>query len=76
MFKTDPLLINDPRLAVWVLLNTDPAGFFALLAVVSTSFSAVNAGTHQRSPATPYGNTSLPHVKATLLENMYYFLFF
>lgn len=53
------------RLCVWVLLNTDPLGFLALFAVVCTSFSAVNVGTSKRSPATPWGNCNLPHVRAS-----------
>lgn len=50
------------RLAVWVVLNGDPAGFFLLLAVVCTSFSAMNIATSKRSPATPWGRTELLHV--------------
>ena len=53
------------RLAIWVLLNTSPAGFFCLLAVVCTSFSAMNVATSKRSPCTPFGDTTLPHVRAT-----------
>ena len=39
--------------------------FFCLLAVVCTSFSAMNIATSKRSPCTPFGDTTLPHVRAT-----------
>lgn len=54
-------------LAVWVLMNCQPGNFFVLLACVCTSFSAMNVGTSRRSPCTPWGNTSLPHVRETRL---------
>lgn len=57
-----------PRLAVWVLLNSNPQGVFTLLAVVCTSFSAVNVATSKRSPATPMGDCSLPYVRDTWFQ--------
>lgn len=48
---------------MWVLLNGDPKGFFALFAVVCTSFSAVNVATSWRSPTTPFGRLALQYVK-------------
>ena len=64
------------RLAIWVLLNTSPAGFFCLLAVVCTSFSAMNIATSKRSPCTPFGDTTLPHVRATLFAFFLGIIFF
>ena len=48
---------------MWVLLNGDPNGFFALFAVVCTSFSAVNIATSGRNPTTPFGRLDLQYVK-------------
>ena len=52
------------RLAVWTILNTSPKDFFVLIACVCTSFSAINQGTAKRTPATPWGDCSRPHVNA------------
>lgn len=38
-------------------------GFLCWLAVVCSSFVAVNLATSKRSPACPYGDVRLPHVK-------------
>lgn len=54
---------HDPRLCVWTLLNCDPTGFAAMLAVVCTSFSSINVGTSKRSPVTPLGDVGLAYVR-------------
>ena len=51
------------RLAVWCIMNGNGMGFFVLLAVVCTSFSAVNIGTSLRAAATPMGDCSKHHVR-------------
>lgn len=57
------MFFDHTRLAIWVLLNGDPAGFFALFAVVCTSFSAINVGTSLRGPLTPFGRLDLKYVQ-------------
>ena len=52
----------DMRLAIWTLLQADPDNFFCLIAVVCTSFAAINQGTARRTPTTPWGDVSLAHV--------------
>ncbi len=54
------------RLAVWTLLNGSFGRCFVLLALVCTSFAAINQGTAKRTPTTPWGNTCLPHVQDSL----------
>lgn len=55
------------RLAVWVILNGDPRGFFCLIAVVCSSFSAINIATSRRSPCTPFGDISKQYVRESQL---------
>ena len=50
------MFFDHARLAIWVLLNADPQGFFAL-------FAAINVGTSLRSPVTPFGRLDLKYVK-------------
>ena len=57
------MFFDHARLAIWVLLNADPQGFFALFAVVCTSFAAINVGTSLRSPVTQFGRLDLKYVK-------------
>ena len=44
------------------LLNAKPGQSLVVIAVVCSSFVAVNAGTHKRSPLNPLGDTSRPTV--------------
>ena len=60
------------RLCIWVLLNTDASGFFLLLAVVCTTFSAINVATSRRTPSTPFGDTSLQYVRVSWLFFMFW----
>lgn len=57
------IMAYDPRLCIWTLLNCDPTGFGAMLAVVCTSFSSINVGTSKRSPSTPYGDEGLAYIR-------------
>jgi len=61
--------ISIMRLAVWTILNGAFGKCFVLLAMVCTSFSAINQGTAKRSPTTPWGNTALPHVQDCRLHD-------
>ena len=47
---------------MWALMNTSPSGCLVWLAVVCTSFSAVNVGRSKRSATTPWGDTNLSYV--------------
>lgn len=63
--KQNPFDLTEPAglaLAVWVLLNARKGSFFTMIAVVCTSFSSMNTGTSKRSPTTPWGDCSRPHV--------------
>ena len=62
------------RLALWVIMNGDPRGFFCLIAVVCTSFSAINVGTSLRSACTPFGDTTKEYVRETELKDWKHFL--
>jgi len=52
------------RLAVWTLMNVEYGNFLCWIALVCSSFSAVNVATSGRTPATPWGRTFLPYVAA------------
>ena len=52
-----------PRLAMASILNAKRYNALVLIAVVCSSFVAVNAGTHKRSPLNPEGDVSLPSVQ-------------
>ena len=50
------------RLAMTCLLNAKPGDALCVIGIVCSSFVAVNAATHKRSPLFPLGDTSLPSV--------------
>lgn len=52
------------RLAVWTLMNVEYGNFLCWIALVCSSFNAVNVATSGRTPATPWGRTFLPYVAA------------
>lgn len=58
------------RLAVWTILNGSYGKCFVLLAMVCTSFSAVNQGTARRSPTTPWGDLGRQHVQDPRMGNV------
>lgn len=62
------------RLAIWVVLNTRPANFFCLIAVVCTSFSGINCPTSKRTPTTPWGDCSKQYVRVSHLREMISFV--
>ncbi|CAK8988995.1 unnamed protein product [Durusdinium trenchii] len=51
-------------LAVWTLMNADPGHFMCWIALVCSSFSAVNVHTSRRTPTTPWGDVSKAYVRA------------
>ena len=51
------------RLAMTAILNAREDSYVAVFAVVCTSFTAVNVGTHKRSPLNPEGDVSLGYVR-------------
>ena len=61
------------RLAVWTVMNTEFGNFLCWIALVCSSFSAVNVHTSGRSPATPWGYIDKAYVADSGLH--FYFLF-
>lgn len=51
-----------PRICIWLVLSCAEKDFFALLAIVCTGWVPVNAGTHKRSAANPWGDERYSYV--------------
>lgn len=56
--------LSSPGLAicVWLVLQAAESDFYAIIAVVCTSFCAVNVGTHKRSIAYPDGDPRYSYI--------------
>ncbi len=62
------------RLAIWCVLSARKGSFFALFAVVCTSFAAINIATSGRSAVCPWGDLQKPYVKASSCSKVFFVL--
>jgi hypothetical protein len=54
--------VLSARICVWLVLQAAESDFYAIIAVVCTSFCAVNVGTHKRSIAYPDGDPRYSYI--------------